>query len=733
MLKEDQDVSGSGFSVKTEIPFIQRIVDRISQSEFWTEKSGNKGNKISNLKCPECGDKTAWAYADKPFSINCNKQNQCGARSKTLVLFPDIIRNIEDDYPPTKDDPNHPATSYLCSRGLNKSLAGLGYEYWQDIRKSGSGGVMFPIRKSDKETIFNGRLFNPPKDEGKTHNRGSTSGIFWQHPAKKYDMSSKTYVTEGIIDALSLIEMGKQAIAILSAGNTPSNVDLSGFKNLIFAFDNDPAGRKATQKWKEKYPNAQKILPIKGDWNDFLLRNGHEASQKFDSDFSDFEKQCEELDEKIKKDELNAEIMKHITKLNKKHAVVMLGGKCVVFSEVIDPTFNRNDIAFLGFRDFRNFHLPEKIVNPATGKKISIAELWLNSEKRRQYDGLIFNPGADIPGYYNLWRGFCIKPKQGNWDLMKRHIWEVICSENEEYFTWLIAWFARLFQKPGGERGAAIVLKGKQGTGKGCLVNQFEHYLGSHFLHITSQKQLTGNFNSHLKNALMVFCDEGYWAGSKSDEGALKAIITEPTIQIEPKGKDSFSVKNHVNLIIASNNQWVVPAALEERRFFVLEVNDRHIQDTDYFKNIWDQMNNGGREAMLYDLLKEDISGIDLRTAPKTAALIDQIKNSGKPHEKWWIECLYSGENQKKSGQWFESLLVEQVYDEYIEFCKSTEPNKKKLLKSEFGKQLKELCKGIYKERESSGDRKNFYRFPSLEECRSLLEEKIGFQFEWDD
>ena len=66
----------------------------------------------------------------------------------------------------------------------------------------------------------------------------------------------------------------------------------------------------------------------------------------------------------------------------------------------------------------------------------------------------------------------------------------------------------------------------------------------------------------------------------------LKAMITEDSFQVEPKGKDPFEVKNHIRLIAASNNDWVVPAGNSDRRFFVLDVSDIHMQDPSYFGSI---------------------------------------------------------------------------------------------------------------------------------------------------
>ncbi len=253
------------------------IIDQLNRSEYWTQKTKISEECIQNLICPECGETSAWAYKQRPWSINCNRLNECAARIKTLDLFPDILQLIEKDNPPTKNDPNRPATVYLQSRGLEEALKGLKYEYWNFTREGCGGGVMFLVA----DNIWNGRIFNPPKGEGKTHNKGSTSGFFWRHPGVEYKPFEETYVTEGIIDALSFIELGKQAIAVLSSGQDPSKIDLSEFKDLVLAFDNDPAGRSALIKWQKVFPQAKTIMPIDGDWNDLLISNSKDKVHEY--------------------------------------------------------------------------------------------------------------------------------------------------------------------------------------------------------------------------------------------------------------------------------------------------------------------------------------------------------------------------------------------------------------------------------------------------------------------
>lgn len=262
------------------------IKARLQKSEYWTPKTKEKGKTIQRLICPECGDTEAWAYSGEPWAIICNRKNECGVSTKTLKLFPEIIQNIEKENPPCKENPHRPATAYLHSRGLKDSLKGLHYEYWKGIRGTTSGGVMFPVI----DGVYNGRMFNPPHGEGKTHNKGSTSGVFWKH-SKGYDQTKPVYVVEGIIDALSLWEMGFQAIAVLSSGQDPSKLNLSEFNgNLIPAFDPDEAGASALRKWKKHYPDAGAIMPVKGDWNDLLLSNSIENVREY---FKEHEKEFE--------------------------------------------------------------------------------------------------------------------------------------------------------------------------------------------------------------------------------------------------------------------------------------------------------------------------------------------------------------------------------------------------------------------------------------------------------
>ncbi len=173
---------------------------------------------------------------------------------------------------------------------------------------------------------------------------------------------------------------------------------------------------------------------------------------------------------------------------------------------------------------------------------------------------------------YNLWAGWSVEARAGDWSLIKAHIKDVLCSGNQHRFEYLINWLARAVQQPGAQGEVAVVLRGARGTGKGAFARAFGALFGQHFLHLSDARHLTGNFNAHLRDACVVFADEAFYAGDKQHEGQLKRLVTEPTLMIEPKFRNVAPARNCLHVIVSSNEEWVIPAGTDERRFFVLDV-----------------------------------------------------------------------------------------------------------------------------------------------------------------
>lgn len=415
--------------------------------------------------------------------------------------------------------------------------------------------------------------------------------------------------------------------------------------------------------------------------------------------------------------------------MNKKHVVVMLQGKTFVLNKDFDPSINRKLVTFSTFTDFKNRYCNKYSFLDGSNK--SLAQCWLSSSKRKTYDGLIFDPEKNYKNFYNLYQGLAVVPKKGKWNKFRDHINNVLAASDEELGSYIIHWMADAIQNPTDRPGVALVLKGKQGTGKGIFARGFGYLFGNHFLHLFHGSHLTGHFNSHLKDKLMIFADEAVWGGDKKAEGMLKGLITEPSIPIEMKGKDVFTVSNFSRIIISSNNDWVVPAGAEERRFCVIEPGDSMMQNSNYFKSINEELNNGGYEAMLYDLQNIDLEGIDLRRFPKTNALSIQKSISSSDVEKFWEDRLYDGSTISDQDEWKNSILCYDLYQDYILFSKKIGNSRPKTMSS-FGKNLKNVIPEIERQRGTTKKRNYKYILPDLEQCRLAFDKARNTKTNWE-
>ncbi|MBT4016457.1 MAG: hypothetical protein HOE62_00805, partial [Alphaproteobacteria bacterium] len=201
-----------------------------------------------------------------------------------------------------------------------------------------------------------------------------------------------------------------------------------------------------------------------------------------------------------------------------------------------------------------------------------------------------------------------------------------------------------------------------------------------------------------MQAKLFVQAEEAIWGGDKKAEGILKDTITGETTNIEKKGIDVITVRNFARLGITSNNNWVVPAGPEERRFFVLDVSDTHIQDKTYFMALYDQMENGGYEALLHYLENYDYSDIDLRAIPYTSALLEQKIYSLGPVAKFWYEALERGTIGPDEYSWPDFVVKDDLRDSYCESAGKAGQGYKGW-QTEFGKALNQFCPGIQSKR----------------------------------
>ena len=141
-------------------------------------------------------------------------------------------------------------------------------------------------------------------------------------------------------------------------------------------------------------------------------------------------------------------------------------------------------------------------------------------------------------------------------------------------------------------------------------------------------------------------------------------------------------------------------------------------------------MNEGGREALLYDLLNVDLVEVNLREIPKTHALQEQKLLSGSPVEIWSYDVLLRGHVLSDSGKWPGSVSTKLTYDD---FCEAAKKRGNRYMPSEagFGKSLRRIVPIMQRVKKQT-EGKRGYSFPDLEQCRSLYERQIGLAVHWE-
>jgi len=434
---------------------------------------------------------------------------------------------------------------------------------------------------------------------------------------------------------------------------------------------------------------------------------------------------------------------------NKEHAIVDMGGKIVVLKENFNSNFKKKELTFYDFPNFRKKYqsLPPVFWNK---KPIPQTEIWISAENRREYNSIDYLPGDETEHLkiYNVWSGFSVRRKEGNCSKYLEHIRNVIASGDEKIYNYLLDWMADSVQNLKKRSGVAIIMKGRQGVGKGVFASNFGKVFGDHFLHIGRANALTGNFNSELMGKSLVFADEAFWGGDKAIAGILKSMITEDTLRIEYKGKEPFYTKNYIRIIAASNNDRVVPAEMSERRFFVLEVSDKKIKDYSYFTEIENEMSNGGRAHLLDILLKRDLSIVDIRDFPKTKALMSQKIYNLDSTDSFFYEfletasvdsffmsmtnisqrdCDFYYDNIPKGSEWITEIPSSVFFKFYLWWAKERKEKHPCNSVQSFSMQVqKTLSVKASKIKNKKGEWVRGYIFPSVDKTRKNFESHLG-------
>ena len=336
-------------------------------------------------------------------------------------------------------------------------------------------------------------------------------------------------------------------------------------------------------------------------------------------------------------EEKEAESLESINNMFPSLHKVIVGNGVYVIDENLEDKLPRDPKVIEQLYSGREYRVkyPFIVNNAIVEKIVDSFPLWFkNTEALERIvfrpslpEGTCFESGVKV---WNTYRKIEPENGEGTPDLFLQHLRED-CSQTEEEYQYLLNWIFNLILYPEEKPETAICLSGKQGTGKSIIAQCLGYVFNDDYIRtIDNSEALTGRFDSHWKQSLLVVLEESTVASHRGIWPILKSLITSQTVFYEKKGVDPIRINNYMRFLLCSNDDFCCPKEQNDRRWFCLKVNDNHIQDAAFFGKMLSDMKNGGAKKLI-EMAHEhaqEVKDFNFRNIPENTFSREQTLNS---------------------------------------------------------------------------------------------------------
>tara|TARA_R110002095_G_scaffold206439_1_gene190544 strand:- start:812 stop:2992 length:2181 start_codon:yes stop_codon:yes gene_type:complete len=319
--------------------------------------------------------------------------------------------------------------------------------------------------------------------------------------------------------------------------------------------------------------------------------------------------------------------------------------------------------------------------DPETGiqKKSCFMDYWFKDEYKSSYLKLGCYPdNAKCPSdELNTWTPYKVeKMVLEHYDeevvkLFKEHI-EIICNHEEKITEFILKWFAHLFQYPDC-KSIMPTFVGGEGCGKSIIFDGLTAMMGQEKVlsSTNSLRDVFGEFNGELAGRKLVILNELKPFDLAKVEGQFKGLITDPMLQINPKGKTRYTIQSYhcfVSCLNPNNEGDGVKSKSGDRRNLVIRCSDEKKSDDDYFNKLVQMFDNENSLATLYKFFI-DMPDVPRRITEKMIPISqyqENIKEANRSYIDLWLEWLCI-ENDKFDEK---ILLSNEATRSYLDWTK---------------------------------------------------------------
>lgn len=239
-----------------------------------------------------------------------------------------------------------------------------------------------------------------------------------------------------------------------------------------------------------------------------------------------------------------------------------------------------------------------QVWSDAENKTVPVYDVWSKHRQSEEYGTMIFSPptapkDGDQP--MENWNTFYSLDAQLRHELgtgatgtdagmavIMNHC-RSLAGNNEEMFNYLLDWLAYPIQT-GKKTEVALIVKGKQGCGKGLFFSELvgkRIYGMKYYTEVAGGHQLSAQFNAHLSSKMFLVVDEPNKL-SVNQRNLLKNAITSSKKEVQAKYQDAVIMDDFTTFAFTCN---AVPDDLleyDDRRFFVIQHSGENVQDLEY-------------------------------------------------------------------------------------------------------------------------------------------------------
>jgi Family of unknown function (DUF5906) len=274
----------------------------------------------------------------------------------------------------------------------------------------------------------------------------------------------------------------------------------------------------------------------------------------------------------------------------------------------------------------------------------------------------------------NPWDGFVTRAVQNDLscDKIELFIKEIICSNDDLLFDFLMCCIALPIKNPGERIHIGVIIQSDEGLGKGVFGEILLRPFGRHGI-VLNQHDLEDRFNAHEEDILMCIFEEIGVGGGREGlklKNTVKHRITGDTKRINPKQINGRMVRNRTNYYFFTNELLPFELGNQARRWFVLKPKTK--RDKAYYTKVIEQIRsedgaNGWHFKAENYLSKNYPNFTGYEDPPETEGKAEMVELSQPPALHFWREFV----NGELNGiPHTIGVITQDLYDLFVIWCR---------------------------------------------------------------